>query len=394
MTKRLLFIAFVTAIALAIFTVFSKSDADDATAQHEHEEEIDYQNIPLTSRQVQTANLKMDEVHQRPLDATVYANGSLVLRASDKGEVVPLMGGVVRRIFVTEGQTVRKGQVVATVENTDIVSLQRQYFTACREYEQAKEERTRQKILSSSGAGIKKSLQQSTSQCEIAYANMLGLGRQLEQLGIRTGAVSRGSFTTSFALHAPISGTVSQITSSLGSYADIQAPVMSIHDNAAVECDLNVFEKDMDKVKVGNQVYVSLANRPDVSLVGTVYGMNQYFTDNTRSIAVHVKLKPSRGIRLIDGMYVSGHIATGRQLCNTLPAAAIISADGKNYIFALNGNMKNGRYSFSRHEVTTGITQNGYTAVTLCKHIGKRQSIVTGNAFYLASLTGEHGEEH
>lgn len=310
------------------------------------------------------------------------------------GNVSSLMGGIVKNVYVKEGQMVSRGQVVATIENTDVVTLQREYYTAYKESEMARLELDRQKTLASAGAGIKKTLQMSEKNYKVAQANLLGTGRQLQQMGISTKEVATGKFTTVFPLRAPISGTVSDMQASLGSYADMQTPLMKIRNNHAVECDLNVFEKDIAKVKVGDQVLVSLTNQPGVNVSGRVYGMNQYLNKGTKSVAVHVKLDAKRGAKLFEGMYVSGQIATGRQLCMTLPDKAIVSADGKQYVFALNQqHSKGGTYSFSRHEVTTGVSNNGYTEVALCKHLKKGQKIVTDNAFYLASLTGDHGEE-
>ena len=111
-------------------------------------------------------------------------------------------------------------------------------------------------------------------------------------------------------------------------------------------------------------------------------------------MAVHVRLDNRKGARLLDGMYVSGLIATGRQECKTLPSDAIVSADGKTYVFALNKRPRDGKYEFSRHEVTTGVSQGGYTEVALCEHIRNGQKIVTESASYLASMTGEHGEHN
>lgn len=310
------------------------------------------------------------------------------------GNVSSLMGGIVKNVYVKEGQMVSRGQVVATIENTDVVTLQREYYTAYKESEMARLELDRQKTLASAGAGIKKTLQMSEKNYKVAQANLLGTGRPLQQMGISTKEVAKGKFTTVFPLRAPISGTVSDMQASLGSYADMQTPLMKIRNNHAVECDLNVFEKDIAKVKVGDQVLVSLTNQPGVNVSGRVYGMNQYLNKGTKSVAVHVKLDAKRGAKLFEGMYVSGQIATGRQLCMTLPDKAIVSVDGKQYVFALNQqHSKGGTYSFSRHEVTTGVSNNGYTEVALCKHLKKGQKIVTDNAFYLASLTGDHGEE-
>lgn len=398
--KRVILIVAVTAIAWAGFAFFAKQTGSEAHAHEEHEhEEVDYDHIPLTAKQVSTVDLKMGEAVEREMDATIEAKGSLVLRAQAMGDVASLMGGIVKSIFVKEGQLVHRGQVVATVENTDVVSLQREYYSAAKECELAKADLERQLLLSKQGAGVKRTLQQTRKDYQVAHANLLGIGRQLAQMGISTSAVAKGKFTTAFPLRAPISGVVSQLTASLGSYADMQTPLMKIRNTQAVECDLNVFEKDLAKVKVGNRVTFSLTNQPGVKLSGTVYGMNQYFNDGSKSVAVHVKmddasLKTSRinHIKLFDGMYVSGQIATGSQRCLALPSEAIVSTDGKQYVFALNGEPKKGEYSFSRHEVSTGVTDGGFTEVKLCDHLKAGKKIVTDNAFYLASLTGEHGE--
>lgn len=393
MIKRFILVAALTVITFVGFSFLSQSKAETSESENQ-EEEIDFQNIPLSEKQVKAVDLKMGEAQEREMDAMLHVNGSLVLRAQNMGNVSSLMGGIVKNVYVKEGQMVSRGQVVATIENTDVVTLQREYYTAYKESEMARLELDRQKTLASAGAGIKKTLQMSEKNYKVAQANLLGTGRQLQQMGISTKEVAKGKFTTVFPLRAPISGTVSDMQASLGSYADMQTPLMKIRNNHAVECDLNVFEKDIAKVKVGDQVLVSLTNQPGVNVSGRVYGMNQYLNKGTKSVAVHVKLDAKRGAKLFEGMYVSGQIATGRQLCMTLPDKAIVSADGKQYVFALNQQYsKGGTYSFSRHEVTTGVSNNGYTEVALCKHLKKGQKIVTDNAFYLASLTGDHGEE-
>ena len=410
--KRIILIVAVTAIAWAGFAFFAKQTGSEAHAHEEHEhEEVDFDHIPLTAKQVSTVDLKMGEAVEREMDATIDVKGSLVLRAQAMGDVASLMGGIVKSISVKEGQFVHKGQVVATVENTDVVSLQREYYSAAKECELARIDMERQKLLAQNGAGIKRTLQQAQKDYHVAHANMLGIGRQLAQMGISIAAVARGKFTTAFPLRAPISGIVSEMIASLGSYADMQTPLMKIRNTQAVECDLNIFEKDLAKVKVGNRVTMNLTNQPGVKLSGTVYGMNQYFNDNSKSVAVHVKLNAAsvksylhsssgnnHGGKLFAGMYVSGKIATGSQQCLALPSQAIVSTDGKQYVFALNGAPSKGNYSFSRHEVTTGSSDGKYTEVKLCDHLLKGKDgaagkkIVTENAYYLASLTGEHGE--
>lgn len=393
---RLAVVAVATLVAIGAFTLLSHGDEEHhdahAAEEHHHHGEDDFQNIPLTARQVETINLKTDSVAHRELEASVRANGTLVLRPQSVGNVASLMGGVVRSVLVKDGQHVTRGQVVATIENTDVVTLQREYYAAYKEWELAKSEQQRQETLARQGAGVQKTRQQAERNCQVAHASMTGIGRQLQQLGINTTLVGRGQFTSTFPLRAPISGTVSQLNASLGSYADMQTPLMTIRDNKAVECDLNLFEKDLAKVNRGDRVLLTLTNQPDVQVSGAVYAVNDYFTDGTKSVAVHVRLDGNARAHLFDGMFVSGSIATGRQRCKSLPSTAIVNTDGKHYIFALDKKGKDGDCVFSRHEVTTGVTDSGYTEVALCKHIQDGQQIVTENVFYLASLIGEHGE--
>lgn len=392
--KRIFIIVAATVLALVGFTYMSKSNASESSS-NSTDDETDYLNIPLTVRQVKTAGLSFGQAEDRDIDATLTANGQIILRAKDKGNVASLMGGIVKSIYVTDGQYVSKGQTVAMIENTDVVSLQREYYSASKDCEFARLDMQRQQTLSNSGAGIKRNLQEAEKEYNIAKAKMQGIAQQLAQMGISISGAAKGKFITTFPVKAPISGTVSNITASLGSYADMQTPLMTIRNNSAVECDLNVYEKDINKVKVGDNVLLTITNDPDTKITGKVYGMNQYFTDGTKSVAVHVRisnLKPQSS-NLFDGEYVSGTIAIGRQRSKTLPSNAIIRSDGKSYIFALNGKPDKQGYHFSRHEITTGASGNGYTAVSLCKHIKDDQEIVTDNAFYLASMTGDHGED-
>lgn len=299
MIKRIGIIIAATAAAIAAFTLLTNGnngDESEETAEQQAEKQADATPTQQTEEPArQTAN-------------QITATGTVILHAQDIAEVTSLMSGVVKTITVKQGDHVSKGQVVATVENTDIVSVQREYFTACEEAKSARTEMERQQMLADNGAGIRKNLQQARTQYQIAQSTATGLARQLSQMGISTSAVAKGQFTSVFPLHAPISGTVAKVNTTLGGYADMQTPLMEIQDNSEVECDLNVFEKDLGKIKVGQKVCVTLPNQPGVTLSGTVYGINDSFNEGTKTVGVHVKIHHTDGVKLINGMYVNGNI--------------------------------------------------------------------------------------
>ena len=95
--KRILVVAVAAILAWCGFTLFSHhagAEAHAADHGHEHEhahEEVDFDNIPLSQKQVDAVDLKMGEAVDRVMDATIAANGQLVLRAQSKGDVASLM---------------------------------------------------------------------------------------------------------------------------------------------------------------------------------------------------------------------------------------------------------------------------------------------------------------
>jgi cobalt-zinc-cadmium efflux system membrane fusion protein len=380
-----------TVVAFLGFS-YIRSNQTAATTEEESRE-TDADNIILTPKQVKAAELRMGTWQQRPIATTIKANGQLVLRAQSKGEVAALMGGIVKQILVKEGQQVRKHQVVAWIENTEIVSLQREYYGAYRERELAQQELVRQEQLTAKGAGIGKNLQATQKEYRVAQANLTGLAQQLQQLGISPRAVAQGRFTSVFPVRATIAGTVSELTASVGSYADMQTPLMRLRDNGEVECDLNVFERDLDQVRVGSTVTLSLINQPGRRITGRVYGHNPYFSNGSKSVAVHVRLDRPASATLFEGMPVTGEISSRQRAGAALPSAAIVSQEGKSYVFALDRIARDGSYHFSRHEVTPGASHDGYTEVSPCAHITATRQVVVDQAYYLASMTGNHEEE-
>lgn len=83
--KRILLIAVAAILAWCGFTFFSNhAGAEAHAAEHEHEEEMDFDNIPLSQKQVDAVDLKMGEAVDRVMDATIAANGQLVLRAQTR----------------------------------------------------------------------------------------------------------------------------------------------------------------------------------------------------------------------------------------------------------------------------------------------------------------------
>ena len=238
----------------------------------------------------------------------VRVTGTLALDPQNRAEVSPIASGVVRRITTREGIRVRRGQVVAYIENTQIVELQRQYLTAVNELSAAKTELARQHTLMKQEAGVLKTLQQAESAYAIANAQVVGIGRQLSQLGVNPSSISAGKLTTLIPVTSPISGIVGKVKISMGSFVDISTSLMTVVNNVNLHCDLKVFEKDLPKVRIGQMVKLTLTNAPEVTFRAKVYDINSAFDNDSKSVTVHARIIDHPATKLLPDMFINGVI--------------------------------------------------------------------------------------
>ncbi len=374
----------------------SKELATNESAQKEAEKP-ESNLTELTQQQITAVGIETGKIEQKNLNAVIRASGQLAVPPQNKAEVNVLMGGIIRTIKVLEGQSVTKGQVVATIENLDLIRIQQDYLTTKSGFTYTQAEFERQKELSEANAGTGKNLQQTEATYNAEKAKIAALEKQLQQLGINPSSVANGNIVTIMSVKAPISGTISHILINTGTYAETTKPLMEIIDNSQIHCDLTVYEKDLFKVKIGQKVICILTNQNNQQIQGKIYGINRSFEDESKGIIVHAIVNDPQKYRLIPGMYVTALINIGNQLSDAVPIDAVVHLEGKDYIFILSEEAKteakDSVLSFRRVEVITGVSDIGYIQVSFPKELPKTARIVTKGAFYILSKAEGGAEE-
>ncbi len=356
----------------------------------------------VTPEQMKAVGIDTGVIEQRNLTSVVKANGQLTVPPQNKAVVNALVGGVIRKINVIEGQQVNKGQVVVVIENPDFIRLQQEYLTAKDNIVYLQQEYERQRTLKEADAGIGKVYQQASAAYAAEQSKLRTLEAQLGQIHINYAQIRKGNLVTQVPVLAPISGTVGKITLSVGTFTDASSPIMEIVNNSTIYCDLQVFEKDIAKVSVGQIVNFILTNQKDKQVSGRVTGINKSFEQQNKSVVVHAVLNNVAPLNLIAGMYVSALIETGKQLVSAVPKDAIVKANDKSYIFVFEGTEKEPvkrdaddkeanknefqeKHRFKMIEVVTGVEELGYVEIKLVEELKPNTKIVTKGAFYIYS---------
>lgn len=387
---------------IAVTSKENKSDDD-------HEESATI--ATLSEEQIRTVGIQYGTVEQKQLTARIKANGNLSVPNNNKANATSLYGGAVKSIKVQIGSYVKQGQVIATIANPQFIQLQEEYLTIGSKITFAEQEVQRQKELNEGSAGALKNLQNATAELNTLRTRKASLQQQIQLMGINPGNVSNSNLSSSLAVTSPISGTVSNVYAKIGSYVDVSAPVAEIVDNGQLHLDLNVFEKDLPLLKVGQTIHFTLTNNPTVEYDAQVFSIGSAFENQTKTIPVHCSVKSNK-TGLIDGMNITGFVSINDVTSPAVPNEAIVEADGKTYIFIVTGKQpeahheadqdpatkhqdKSESVNFEKIEVIKGVSNLGFTAVSFVTDIPDAAKIVTKGAFFInAKLTNTEGHEH
>ena len=374
----------------------SNPAASHASAEEDHEHKESGE-VELSEAQIKAVDIQMGEMVHISLGVTLKANGELAVNPQDEALVAPLTQSLVKRIMVKEGEYVMKGRVVAYVENFEVLNVQQDYLVAKEDEKLANQELERQQALAKEGAGVKKNHQQAIAAARIASSKVSALGRQLSLYGINPSMVDGNRLMTEVPVVSPISGVVAEIMCPTGGFADLQVPLMKVVNNAAIYCRLNIFERNIPDIASGQKVEIRLTNRPQVILNGEVMSLSHSMESSKKSLTAHVKIVNSQNKDLVPGMPVIGIITAENSEVEALPDDAIVTSEGRSYVFVVNEQAKeDGEITthFKRMEVVPGIKERGYTQIKSLTSVEAGTKFVTKNAFYLGSMMSEHGEHN
>lgn len=396
-----------TAISIllsAVAMVLTPGCSGHGGSEHEHEHEHGHshghanegeEDLILSAVQMKTVGIELGTMELREISSAVTASGSLEVNPQDEAVAAPLLSGTVSRLLVTEGQKVSKGQVLAYVDAPEILQLRLDLREARLEKATATKEADRQRALAARGAGIRMNLDNAVAQEELASARLQSASSRLVAYG-----VSPDGQGAQIAVKSPVSGTVTSVIASIGDFTDMQSPVAKIVNTSAIFCTLSVSEKDIASLAPGNDVSLRLTSNPDVTLSGKISSVNPVLDSADRTVPVRVEIAGMRAsdVRLLPGMAVTASITTnGGSQSEALPENAVVSTGGKSYIFVLEketGQGDQASYHFEKVEVIKGKTSEGFLAVTPVKALSPDARIVTKGAFYLSSMSTDHGEHN
>ena len=360
---------------------------------HEHTNNM----VELTKAQFETAGIETGTTSVRNLSDVITANGKIDIPPQNLVSISAPMGGFVRKTDLLQGMFVKKGQVLAVIENPDFIQIQQDYLETESKLEYAQLEYKRQTDLSKENINAQKILQQSASEVKTQKARLAGLKERLLTAGINMKTLETGTIVNSAVILSPISGSVTTVNVNLGKYVTPTDVMFEIVDTHHLHVELSIFEQDIPRIKLGQIVRFAVTNNPDKEYLAQVYLINQKINDD-RTVRVHCHLKKDDP-GLLPQNFVKAIVETGANPVTALPDQAIVDFEGKSYIFRQSTKpdttgQKNSGLVFEMKEVKKGVSENGFSQIRFLDELDeKRTSIVVKGAYALLSKLKNSEEE-
>ena len=348
--------------------------------------------VTLTSDQYKVAAIELGKVEMRNLSSVLKVNGTIDVPPQNVVSISAPLGGYVKSSGLLPGQAVRKGQVMAVIENAEFIDIQQDYLESTSRMVFLGQELKRQQELRKEEVNAAKTLQQVSSEYNIMRAKISALEQKLSLIGISPKAVEAGRITKTSNLYSPIGGYVTTSNVNRGKYVQPSDVLFELANKNDMHLALNVFEKDVRKLMPGQSIRFALANETDYKHEGRVFLIGKA-ADSTGTIPVHCHLSISNDPNMLPGMYVKALIETRTDDVPALPVEAIIQSEGKDYIF-IQTDTAQGKAKFKMIPVIKGTEQEGYVAITFPENFNATDAkIVIKGAYSLLSAMKNVEEE-
>jgi RND family efflux transporter MFP subunit len=349
--------------------------------------------VEMRDDQIKLAGVEMGMIEMRSLSSNLKVNGIVTVAPQNLATVCMPLGGFIKNTSLIPGNRVSKGQTLALIENQEFVDIQQSYLEAKNRLLFAEAEFNRHTDLYKNDVYSESNLQQVT----VEYKNLKALVKSLEQklilIGISPQKLNEENISSAVNLVSPINGFLKEVNVNIGKYVSPNDVLFEIVNNEKLFLELTLFEKDADKVAIGQKVRFFINNETEEHEAVISQTGRSVSTDKTFRVYANIT---SLCKNLLPGMYVNSVIKEDERKVTALPSEAVVSFDDKNYIFVYEKDKEEAGKPFAEYrmvEVRKGISESGFTEIKVPEGFNISSSkIVIKGAYNLLSAKKNAGE--
>jgi cobalt-zinc-cadmium efflux system membrane fusion protein len=355
------------------------SCANKAEEKNTNKESVENR-VTLTDFQVKSAALTFGKLEVKTILSSIKVNGKIDVPPQNLVSVSVPMGGFLKSTKLLPGMHLSKGEVIATLEDQQYIQLQEDYLITKSKLELAELEFNRQKDLNQSKASSDKMFQQARATFQSLKISQSALAEKLRLININPKTLNENNISKSIQLFSPFSGYVSKVNVNIGKYVNPSDVLFELVDPSDIHLNLNVFEKDLIQLAVGQKVVAFTNSRPNKKYDCNIILISQdVASDRTAEVHCHFDKYEKE---LLPGMYMNAEIHLKNSKSLAIPEESVVSYEGQNYLFVKTNKKK----TFELREVEIGNTENGWSQILNSEIFQNQQIVVKGSYALLMTM--------
>ncbi len=315
----------------------------------------------FTIPQDQMSHVQVLTVQPTTLTRSLRLTGAVAYNSFRTTPVITQVSGPVSRVVVVPGQKVSQGEPMLYVASPDYSQLRSNYLKAKDVYLLAQKANTRAKDLYEHHAIAEQNVEQAESAEVQASGDLVSAQAALKVMGVTDpDALVKAPPSFEVPVKAPIGGLVVEQDVSAGQLIQPgTTQCFMISDISTVWVLVNVYQKDLPYVRVGDQVSIQTDTYPE-AFHGRIAYVAASLDPSTRTLQARIETN-NPGEKLKKDMYVVATVNAGTiQNAIALPDASVLR-DSENQPFVYAAASAN---QFGRRSVTLGESLNGKTEIT------------------------------
>lgn len=325
------------------------------------------------------ALVKVGAVQQSEVAAKLRVPGRVEADETRIARVNSPVGGRIIDLEVVEGQTVKRGQLIAVISSTQLTDAQSSYLKAISQRRLAERAVDRAKRLLDAGVIGEAELQRRDAELVQATADVAALHDQLRVLGATEDEIQRmektRTVTSKAQVVATIDGTVLQRKATPGQVVQAAEEVCVLADLSRVWLVADVPEQAAGQVEAGQFVEAEIPALPDHPVRGRLTFVSATVNPETRTVRIRMDL-PNPQRKFKPAMLATMLLQERAERALVIPSGALVREGGRHYVF-----VETAANRYKLRQLSVGEEVDG--RLTVLDGLNAGEKIVLEGSFHL-----------
>ena len=268
-------------------------------------------------------------VEQGALSPLVAVTGTVSFDPERVAAIGARIPGRIRRVYKLPGDAVRHGEAIADLESADLGEAQAMLVAARAHEEAARANDERQQQLLEARIAAARDAEAARATARAAHAEVVAAEQRIRAFG----GAAEGEIGI-LTLRSPIEGKVVELGVSRGQSVEPSHTAARVADLRRVWIELAVFERELGRVAVGDEVEISPQTDQQTVVQGKVAHVGDVIDLDTRSAPVRVVVdNVAQALRPGQSVLAKIHVKNAVSEALLLPREAVVSIDGRTTVF-------------------------------------------------------------